>query len=403
MTAASLAARAESGDAAARPGPGSAQRRSWRLPLAIAAFVLLGGALIALLAPPPLSPANGYLDPASTQPQGTRALADILAGRGTQVIRVTSAAAAVSAVHGGATTVVVTSPALLTGAQLRTLAAARVSLVIVEPDAAVLAALAPDVTMTGSQDVGPLKPSCGLPAAELAGSADMGGAGLRLAPGSSGVTCYPDDSASLAQYSIARPDSGPREITVLGTGAPLLNQNLASLGNAALALNLLSHRGQLAWLVPYPTGPPVATSGPPSTWSLIPRGTYLVCAELGVALLLTALWRARRLGPLVAEQLPVVVRAAETTEGHARLYQARRSRDRAAEALRRAAIARLAPSLGLPSEPAEEVIATEIAFRSRRTPAQARQLLYGPAPASDAELVRLADELDALEREVRAP
>lgn len=395
-------------DLGPRPGTDAAGPRprlasQWRLPLAIAAFVLLGGVLIALLAPPPVSPTDGYLDPSSTQPQGSRALADILTGRGTQVIRVTSAVAAVSAVRQGATTLVVTSPELLTRAQLSMLATARVNVVIVEPDPAALAALAPAVTISGFADVGARQPSCGLPAAELAGNADMGGIGLRLAPGASGVTCYPTGSASLAQYTVAGPGTEPRDITVLGTGMPLLNQDLASLGNAALALNLLSHRGQLAWLVPSLSAQPLATSGPPSVWSLIPRGAYLVCAELGVALLLTALWRARRLGPLVAEQLPVVVRAAETTEGHARLYQARRSRDRAAEALRRAAIARLAPALGLPSDPGEDALTAEIAVRAPVSAAQARQLLFGPPPGGDAELVRLADELDALEREVRAP
>jgi hypothetical protein len=395
-------------DLGQRPGIAAAGPRArlasrWRPALAIAGFVLLSGVLIALLAPPPASPTDGYLDPASTQPQGSRALADILTERGTAVIRVTSAAAAVSAIRQGAGTLVITSPELLTRAQLRTLAAGRVNVVIVEPDAAVLAALAPAVTISGFADVRARQPGCGLPAAELAGNADMGGIGLRLAPGTSGVTCYPAGPASLAQYTADGPGGQSRGITVLGTGTPLLNQDLARLGNAALALNLLSHRGELAWLVPALSVRPLPASGPPSVWSLIPRGAYLVCAELGVALLLTALWRARRLGPLVAEQLPVVVRAAETTEGHARLYQARRSRDRAAEALRRAAIARLAPALGLPSDPAEDALTAEIAVRARVSQARARQLLYGPAPAGDAELVRLADELDALEREVRAP
>ena len=119
-------------------------------------------------------------------------------------------------------------------------------------------------------------------------------------------------------------------------------------------------------------------------------------------MLLTALWRARRLGPLVTEPLPVVVRASETTEGHARLYQASRSRDKAADALRTAVAARLTRALGLPAEPAADVLTAEIAARTSLSQDQARQLVFGPAPATDADLVALADDLDAMEREVRA-
>ena len=43
-----------------------------------------------------------------------------------------------------------------------------------------------------------------------------------------------------------------------------------------------------------------------------------------------------RSDPLVAEDLPVVVRASETVEGRGRLYRSRRARDRAADALRTA-------------------------------------------------------------------
>ncbi len=44
-----------------------------------------------------------------------------------------------------------------------------------------------------------------------------------------------------------------------------------------------------------------------------------------------------------------------------------------------------------------------VAARSRRTQGEVGALLYGAAPADDAALVRLADDLDALEREVRRP
>ena len=53
-------------------------------------------------------------------------------------------------------------------------------------------------------------------------------------------------------------------------------------------------------------------------YGLVPGPVYLVIAEIAVALVLTALWRMRRFGPLVFEPLPVVVRASETAEGHGR-------------------------------------------------------------------------------------
>jgi hypothetical protein len=44
-----------------------------------------------------------------------------------------------------------------------------------------------------------------------------------------------------------------------------------------------------------------------------------------------------------------------------------------------------------------------VAARTRRAPPDVAALLYGAAPADDAALVRLADDLDALEREVSRP
>jgi hypothetical protein len=375
-----------------RPASG----RTWVTPLAIIVLILLGAVLVGLLAP--AAPTVGFLDPGSTQAAGTHALADILAARGTAVDRVTTTESAVQAARGAPAAIVVTDPGALTRAELGQLAGAPADIVIVEPDPATLAVLAPGLrVVAASTPVGPVQPACGLAAARLAGSADMGGTGLELAAGQAGIACYPSGGLpSLVQY-----ESGSRSVTVLGTGAPLENQNLAHLGNAALALNLLGAFSRLAWLVPQ-SSPPAPPGGGRSLWQLIPRATYLVVAELGVAVLLTALWRARRLGPLVTERLPVVVRAAETTEGHAQLYQARRARDQAAAALRTAALDRLKPAVGLPAAAVPEAITSALAGRSALAPAQIGTLLFGPPPDSDGALVRLANDLDALEREVRS-
>jgi hypothetical protein len=378
-------------------GPGGARRR-WHVPLALVALILLGGTFIALLQPA-ATPA-GYLDPGNTGPGGARALADILTGRGHIISRVTTPAAAVNAVNAagaGGATLLVTSPGFLSRGQLAMLARVPGEVILVAPDRAALAALAPAVTVGGHAPVQALPPACGLTAARLAGSAGMGGELLRTT--AAGATaCYP--AAGLP--SLVRYQAAGKVITVLGTGMPLANGNLARLGNAALAVSLLSPRQRIVWLVPAAAPGAAAPGTPQSLTSLIPLPAYLVAIQLAIAALLAALWRARRLGPLAAEPLPVVIRASETVEGHARLYQARRARGRAAAALRAAAVRRMAAGLGLTPADAPGAIVAALAGRTGTSAARVEALLFGADPGDDAALVELAGDLDVLEREVRA-
>jgi len=378
------------------------------MPLALVALILLAGTVIALVQPG--ITVTSYLDPAGTDTTGTHALADILSGRGYTVIRAVTAEAAEAAAAGagpGGVTLIVTSPRLLTPRQLAGLARVPGNRVLIGPDQAALTALAPEVGLRGTAPVRALSPGCGLTAADFAGNADMGG--LRLAapalPGparagtSRPVLCYPTAGfASLVRYTAAG-----RVITVLGTGNPLTNGSLARLGNAALALNLLDARSRIVWLVPGPGLP--AGSGSPaggqSLLGLIPLPAYLVALQLAFAAVLAAVWRARRLGPLVPEPLPLVVRASETVEGHAGLYRSRRARGGAARALRAAMLARTLPALGLPPRAGPEEVAQAFSARSGSGRARIEAMLFGPAPGDDAALVALAGDLDALEKEVR--
>jgi hypothetical protein len=399
------------------------------------ALILLGGAVTALLTP--TTAITGYLDPAGTDAPGARALADILSDRGDKVIRATTPAAAEAAAAPGpgGVTLIITSPSLLTAQQLAGLARAAADRIVVGPDQAALTALAPEVRLAGTAPVQALSPRCGLAAAQLAGNADLGGLRLELRPHpqparpprpgtgraaqstpaqstpaqstpaqstpaqSTPALCYPTGgSASLVRYT-----ASGRVITVLGSGNALTNGSLARLGNASLALNLLGARSRIVWLVPEPElqsggGRP---SRPTSLLGLIPLPAYLVAIQLGVAVVLVALWRARRLGPLVPESLPVVVRASETTEGHAGLYRSRRARGGAAAALRTAMLARTRPALGLAADAPPGEVISAVSARSGSTAAAIEAMLFGPAPGDDAALVALADDLDALEREVR--
>ncbi len=388
----------------------------WRAPLTVLGLVLLGGIVIALLAPS--ASTNGYLDPGNPGSQGSRALAALLAQRGQPVTRADSASAALAAARAGVPArglpaaagrvpaLIITSPYLLRPGQLRALARLPGDVMVVEPDSAVLAALngqdatapggmaAPGVTVAGADEVRPVRPGCTLASAAVAGDAAMGGVLMRVRPPSAGQ-CYPvDGHPSLVRYRAAG-----RTVTLLGSGVPLTNAALAHRGNAALALNLLRGSPRIVWLVPSPQA--VTAAGQKSLFQEIPGPAYLVTVQLFVAAGLAALWRTRRLGPLVAEPLPVVVRASETVEGHGRLYRSRRSRGRAAEVLRDASRHRITARLTLPGGADPGAVCAAVAASAGREPGAVRAILYGPAPRDDAALVALGQDIDALEEEVR--
>src|SRR5262249_3924366 len=230
--------------------------------------------------------------------------------------------------------IVIADPGQLASSSLPKLAAAPADLLIIAPSRDALAGLAPGVTLAAVADVASYRPRCSWPGARLAGPADMGGLLLR-SPARGGWRCYPVARAAArpagtkpgqgapppAGYaSLVRYQRGGRVITVLGTGTPLTNLDLGNNGNAALALNLLASDSRIVWLMPGPTA--VAGAGPRSVYGLVPGPVYLVIAEIAVALVLAALWRMRRFGPLVFEPPPVVGRGRQTAGGHGRVYRA---------------------------------------------------------------------------------
>ena len=389
------------------PGSGGGLVRSWRkwrLLAALFALFVLACVAAVLVAPTPKS--NSYLDPASSDSFGTKALANILGNRGFQVISVYSPAAALAAIGPAPgrpeATLVITSPGLLTAAQRRQLARASADLFLVEPGRVSLTALAPAVQLAGGygQFDSLVSPSCDIVGATLAGSADVGGFTYRIPAGAAG--CYPTKGFP----SVVRYVAGGRTITIMGSGFPMTDGLLAADGNAALSLNLLNAHRSIVWLTPEPkvaSGPPPGEkAAPKSRPALIPPAAWLVVLQLLVALMLTVVWRARRFGPLIAERLPVVVRASETVEGHARLYQTRRARDRAATALRDAMLGRIRPALGLTADAPADAVIDGLAGRSRLDRSTIAAIAYGPPPPTDIDLVKLARDLDDLEREVRS-
>lgn len=311
--------------------------------------------------------------------------------------------------------------------------------IILNADAATVATFMPQVSVGEYVTAtAPVAPSCTQSDAVAAGNVDLDTASSTFTLGAANlgdVGCYPVDGASTMVYS----SDGEADVFALGSTTFFENDRLASAGNAALALRLFGAHPKLVWFapsfIPDPSlnncggatcgggaGTPQpgstttipaggggggggSSANQPTLTSLMPTWIWWALLQLLVAVLLTAYWRGRRLGAVVTEQLPVTVRAAETVEGHARLYRRADAHGRAAELLRKATAGRLAGYFGVPAARAHadpSVLVTAVATRLRVSEDLVADLLAGQSPQSEAELVLLADHLDQLEQEVRS-
>ncbi|MFC5141691.1 DUF4350 domain-containing protein [Actinomycetospora rhizophila] len=378
---------------AAEGGPaGARRRRAWRGPVLIGALVLGAALIVAVLS---AAPRIGDLSPEGASPEGARALAQLLGDQGVTVRAVDDLDPATAA---PGRTVLVAFPERMSTRQRDALAASGADVVLVRPDERSLAALAPGVRTELIELPGPTEPACALPAAVRAGPVDLAGAAYSVAPGVAAQRCYPTDGQTGASSLVSVSERG-RTVMVVGDATPFTNDALDERGNAALALNLLGAHPEVLWYLPVP--PPAEPGQERSTSELLPAGWIWGPVQLLIAGLAVALWRGRRLGPVVTEDLPVVVPAGETVRGRARLYRRAGARDRAAASLRAEAVRELAARLGVPRSGGTAAVVDAVVARTGRPVAEVGALLDGPVPPGDPALVALAGDLDGLRRAVR--
>jgi hypothetical protein len=371
--------------------------RRARWPVAVVGALLLLAGLTALARPAtsatPLAPDN-------PGPAGARAVAQVLGDQGVEVTYVRTVADAVRAADEGGTLLVAQGDYLL-DEQVDALIRTPTDLVLVAPPDHLLAA-ATDGGAELAYDWGSgasARPArCADPAAQAAGSLRSDGVGF-VALDDATVLCFPSpDDPSLGAYLVREADG--RTVRAVDTSAVLRNDTITEDGNAALALWTLGAHDRLVWLVPDPFDTSLTDDGDEAPALSLPPWFGVVALQALVVLLVVVLWRGRRLGPLVTEDLPVVVRAAETTRGRGRLYRRAGARGHAAAGLRASAADRLAHRLGLPRSADAPTVVDAVARATGRPGDEVARLLYGPPPADDAALLELARHLDRIESEV---
>ncbi len=333
---------------------------------------------------------GGSMDADATGPDGAHALVSLLRDRGVDVVVAGSVADVERDARPDALILVAETTRIADDELLTRLARVPGDRLLVRPTPKARAALAPGIRTAGDGAFSH-QPDCSLREADRAGTVDLGPTQTYASADSRAVdSCY---HGALIRYRAAT-----RTVTVVGSSSFMTNSGLSTEGNAALAMNLAGTRPRLVWYAPQRI-----EGENPSTvtlFELIPDGVNMLVLQLIMAMVLAALWKARRLGPLVAEGLPVVVRASETVEGMGRLYRSRRARDSAARALRTALLQRQAPRLGLGVAAAPQAVVAVISRHTGYHPELVWHLLFGPPPASEADLLHLARALDDIERQV---
>ncbi len=341
-------------------------------------------------------------------PSGSRAVAEVLRAQGVDVVAAGSLDEA-RAAAGDDSTVLFTDPfGFLDSDGLDELAGLGTDLVLVEPGTDELDALAPGIANAGAaEEAGSVAAgsACGVPAAQRAGSISQPTWTYRVLEGpqsSAASVCFRsyDDAYALVQ----RPRAGGTAdaagtVTVLGAGDALTNEFAATDGNAALALGLLGAHRTLVWYIPGPDDLPDG-GGAATIGELTPGWVTPVILLLILVTVAAGIWRGRRFGAVVVENLPVTVRASETMEGRARLYARQGAHARALDALRIGTISRLTTALALPRHASVADVSRAVAAVTGRNVDEVHDTLVGAMPRDEAELLALSDRLLVLEQDV---
>lgn len=333
------------------------------------------------------------LDPDNADPNGARAVAQVLDDQGVDVDVVRSAVDLDDTDIDADTTVVVTSTELLgqstTDRLVERAAAGR--LVVVDAGPGTTDAFGLTTLPMGVEVGDAVEADCTDPTyADLSVAVDFGYA----YPADGG--CFPTDDGAL----LSEPRPG---LVLFGAGEALSNDQVLRADNAAVALRLLGQTDRLVWYVPS-LDDLVADDGV-SLATLLPRWLRPALWLLAIATIALLVWRSRRLGALAIEPLSVAVKAIETTRSRGRLYRKAGDRAHAASVLRAAARVRAAERLRLGSHPDPDTLVRDVARHTGRPVADIDALL-GPRaapPANDHDLITLADRLAELDREVRRP
>ena len=205
------------------------------------------------------------------------------------------------------------------------------------------------------------------------------------------ISCLPTGDGA---FILTRRYGGGR-ITLLGGMSPLTNALLTDADNAVLALQIAAPGREVVFGPPLPPDP----SGTTSLWDLVPEPARAGGVAMILAVLTFALGRARRLGRPVLEEAVAPIPASELVRATARMYRRGRAVAYCGSLMREVAGVRFSRARGAANRAADLVAAMSHATAVPED--RVRQILNGPPPNTDADLIALGRDLEELTSRAR--
>ncbi len=268
------------------------------------------------------------------------------------------------------------------------------TLVVTDPGSSLTPPLAEPDLLGGTEPVEPGR--CTIDALRDVGEVEAGAAvRYDVGDGDGDDTCFDDSDggAYVVAYGL-----GAGEVVAVGGAAFVTNDLLDEADNAVLAATLLVPSG--SGTVRFVEAPIPAGGGDKTLAELVAPRVKRALAQLGVAFVLYAAWRAIRLGQPVAEGQPVEVAGSELVSAIGRLLGRTRGAGAAAETVRAALRRRLRARLGATVDLPVDALVEMTAARTGVDASTARTALGEQPVRTEDELVAVVQAAARINQEV---
>jgi hypothetical protein len=330
------------------------------------------------------------LDPTSTAPDGTKALALLLRALGSNVVT----GRTVPPTPGGTALLLTDQLNDTDRSHLISWVDSGGRLIVADPGSG-LAGVTTDVSrrdlFLGRAPI-VVGRNCAIPALQSVGSVQPDGDILLHRP--------PRDAGCFGAgdgFLLVARDQGQGAVVVVGGPSLWVNANLGHAGNSVLAASLLAPTpGTDVTFV----GASRVGGGNKGLLALISPRVIEALWGVALAFVVVILWRARRLGRPVMEVLPVELPGSGLVEATGNLLQESGQRARAASILRRDLKRLITDRFGADPRLAPSEAAEIASGRTGLAVERFEEVLGGPTPADDRDLVVLAHSVQEIRREI---